>query len=90
MKGVVFWATTAVGVRMILQRSIPISDNLSSGQIGRALGPLVFCTLYWWAGRQFAYLVGGTGMVAVAGLVFGALQKPAGTENVGKRKVKAI
>ncbi|KAG0640410.1 major facilitator superfamily domain-containing protein [Tuber brumale] len=42
----------------------------SAGQIGRATGPILFCTLYWWAGRQTAYLVGGTGMVGVAALVF--------------------
>jgi hypothetical protein len=58
------------------------------GQFGRALGPLIFCTLYWWAGRQAAYTVGGTGMLAVCGLVFSTLKKPAGTEMVGK-KVKA-
>jgi MFS family permease len=56
------------------------------GQVGRALGPLIFCTLYWWAGRQVAYLIGGTGMLAVCGLVFGALKKPAGTENLYKKK----
>jgi hypothetical protein len=59
-----------------------------AGQFGRALGPLIFCTLYWWAGRQTAYTVGGTGMLAVCGLVFSSLRKPAGTEMVG-RKVKA-
>ncbi|PWW72627.1 MFS general substrate transporter [Tuber magnatum] len=42
----------------------------SAGQIGRATGPILFCTLYWWAGRQTAYMVGGTGMVGVAALVF--------------------
>jgi hypothetical protein len=51
------------------------------------MGPLIFCTLYWWAGRQAAYTVGGTGMLVVCGLVFGRLKKPFGTENVGKRKV---
>ena len=57
------------------------------GQIGRALGPLIFCTLYWWAGREFAYSVGSAGMIAVCSLVFGALKVPPGTEM--KKKVKA-
>jgi hypothetical protein len=57
------------------------------GQIGRALGPLLFCTLYWWAGREFAYALGSAGMIAVCGLVFGGLRVPPGTEM--KRKVKA-
>ena len=59
--------------------------NLAKGQFGRALGPLIFCTLYWWAGRQVAYTMGGAGMLAVCGLVYGTLKKPAGTENMGKR-----
>ena len=46
------------------------------GQIGRSLGPLVFCTLYWWAGRDTAYSIGGAGMLAVCALVFGGLKMP--------------
>jgi hypothetical protein len=46
---------------------------------------LVFCTLYWWAGRETAYAMGAAGMVAVSGLVFGGLKVPPGTENVGKK-----
>jgi hypothetical protein len=44
--------------------------------VGRGIGPLLFCTLYWWTGREVAYLIGGTGMVAVCGIVFGALKAP--------------
>lgn len=47
-----------------------------TGQMGRSLGPLIFCSLYWWAGRDTAYLIGGTGMIGVSALVFGALKKP--------------
>jgi hypothetical protein len=62
------------------------------GQFGRALGPLLFCSLYWWAGREVAYTVGGTGMLLVGGLVFGTLKKPAGTEKLHKKGkvVKAV
>ncbi len=48
----------------------------SWGQFGRATGPMVFCSLFWWAGREVAYLTGGTAMVAVLALVFGALKPP--------------
>lgn len=48
----------------------------SWGQFGRALGPLVFCSLYWWAGRQAAYTIGGTCMLAVVALTFGLLKSP--------------
>lgn len=51
----------------------------SWGQLGRAMGPLVFCTLFWWAGRETAYLVGGTCMLGVAALAFGALKSPPGS-----------
>ncbi|CAO1602273.1 hypothetical protein XANCAGTX0491_005899 [Xanthoria calcicola] len=50
--------------------------NHLTGQAGRALGPLLFCSLYWWAGRQVAYSIGAAGMLGVSGLVFGALKAP--------------
>ncbi|OJD20038.1 hypothetical protein AJ78_00054 [Emergomyces pasteurianus Ep9510] len=48
----------------------------SWGQAGRASGPVVFCTLFWWAGREVAYLVGGVGMLGVCAFVFGGLKAP--------------
>jgi predicted MFS family arabinose efflux permease len=48
----------------------------SWGQFGRATGPIVFCSLFWWAGREVAYLTGGTAMIAVLALVFGGLKSP--------------
>jgi predicted MFS family arabinose efflux permease len=60
------------------ERGEKLGNHRSFGQVGRALGPLIFCTLYWWAGRDVAYMIGGTGMVAVCGLVFAGLQAPKG------------
>jgi predicted MFS family arabinose efflux permease len=68
------------------ERGGKLGSHRSFGQVGRALGPLLFCTLYWWAGRETAYAVGATGVVAVCGLVFGALRKPPGTEALGRKK----
>lgn len=68
------------------ERGGKLGSHRSFGQVGRALGPLLFCTLYWWAGRETAYAVGAAGVVAVCGLVFGALRKPPGTEAAGKKK----
>lgn len=48
----------------------------SWGQLGRALGPLLFCSMFWWLGREIAYQVGGTCMLAVVGIVFGILKSP--------------
>ncbi|KIX99247.1 uncharacterized protein Z520_04823 [Fonsecaea multimorphosa CBS 102226] len=55
----------------------------SWGQFGRALGPIVFCSLFWWAGRETAYLVGGSAMLGVTVLVFTMLKAP----KVEKKKV---
>ncbi|KAL8703903.1 MAG: hypothetical protein Q9201_002915 [Fulgogasparrea decipioides] len=58
------------------ERGGKLGNHRSWGQIGRALGPLLFCTLYWWAGRDIAYAIGGVGMLGVCTLVFGALKSP--------------
>ncbi|KAF2028426.1 acetyl-CoA synthetase-like protein [Setomelanomma holmii] len=67
------------------ERGNKLGNHRSFGQAGRALGPLIFCTLYWWAGREMAYAVGAAGMSTVCAFVFGALKMPPGTENVGKK-----
>jgi len=48
----------------------------SWGQFGRALGPLVFCSMFWWLGRETAYQIGGTCMLGVVAVVFGGLKAP--------------
>jgi predicted MFS family arabinose efflux permease len=48
----------------------------SWGQLGRALGPVLFCSLFWWAGRPTAYTVGGSCMVIVVTLAFATLRAP--------------
>lgn len=48
----------------------------SWGQFGRATGPILFCSLFWWAGREVAYLTGGTAMIAVLALAFVGLKAP--------------
>lgn len=68
------------------ERGEKLGNHRSFGQIGRALGPLVFCSLYWWAGRDTAYMVGGAGMIAVCGLVFGGLKAPKGLQKPGRAK----
>lgn len=72
------------------ERGEKLGHHRSFGQVGRALGPLVFCTLYWWAGREVAYLLGGAGMVGVSGLVFGGLKAPKGLEAAAGKKGKGV
>ncbi|PFH56694.1 hypothetical protein XA68_16128 [Ophiocordyceps unilateralis] len=48
----------------------------SWGQLGRGLGPILFTSIYWWAGREYAYNVGATGIVMVAAAAFVGLKAP--------------
>ncbi|KAI1815594.1 MFS general substrate transporter [Poronia punctata] len=48
----------------------------SWGQLGRGLGPVLFTSVYWWAGRELAYTMGSVGLWGVALLVFGLLKSP--------------
>ncbi|KAK1998201.1 major facilitator superfamily transporter [Colletotrichum falcatum] len=48
----------------------------SWGQLGRGLGPILFTSVYWWAGRQVAYTMGATGMAVVGAVVFAGLKSP--------------
>ncbi|CAI6333251.1 unnamed protein product [Periconia digitata] len=70
------------------ERGGKLGNHRSFGQFGRGLGPLIFCSLYWWAGRETAYAAGAAGMLAVCALVFGSLKVPPGTETVRKIKTK--
>ncbi|PGH13764.1 hypothetical protein AJ79_03463 [Helicocarpus griseus UAMH5409] len=58
------------------ERGVFLGRLRSWGQAGRAAGPVVFCSLFWWAGREVAYSVGGAGMLGVCAVVFGGLRSP--------------
>lgn len=60
------------------ERGGKLGNHRSFGQVGRAIGPLLFCTLYWWAGRDMAYFAGAAGMFGVCGLVMVFLKNPIG------------
>ncbi|KAB5560077.1 major facilitator superfamily domain-containing protein [Coniochaeta sp. 2T2.1] len=51
----------------------------SWGQIGRGLGPVLFTSVYWWAGREVAYRIGALGIAGVCLFVFFGLKTPAGS-----------
>ncbi|KAK1783775.1 major facilitator superfamily domain-containing protein [Copromyces sp. CBS 386.78] len=61
----------------------------SWGQLGRGLGPVLFTSVYWWAGREVAYGIGALGMSWVAMLVMYTLRTPPGSERVKTAKVVA-
>uniref|UniRef100_L2FQG3 Tetracycline transporter n=1 Tax=Colletotrichum fructicola (strain Nara gc5) TaxID=1213859 RepID=L2FQG3_COLFN len=58
----------------------------SWGQLGRGLGPILFTSVYWWAGREVAYSMGAAGMAVVTAVVFAGLKTPPGSL---KKKVPA-
>lgn len=58
----------------------------SWGQVGRGLGPILFTSVYWWAGREVAYALGAAGIAGVAAIVFGGLSSPAGSEKSAEVK----
>ena len=68
------------------ERGAMLGRLRSWGQVGRASGPLLFCTLFWWGGREVAYTAGGVAMFGVCGLVFGALKSPAAATPAGGEK----
>lgn len=54
----------------------------SWGQLGRGLGPILFTSVYWWAGREVAYTMGATGIAVVAAAVFAGLRSPKRAEKL--------
>jgi predicted MFS family arabinose efflux permease len=58
------------------ERGVILGRLRSWGQFGRALGPLVFCSFFWWAGREAAFTTGGVAMLGVCGVVFAGLKAP--------------
>ncbi|KAB8256392.1 major facilitator superfamily domain-containing protein [Aspergillus pseudonomiae] len=58
------------------ERGAVLGRLRSWGQVGRATGPLLFCSLFWWVGREIAYTTGGFLMLAVCVGVFTTLKSP--------------
>lgn len=58
------------------ERGVVLGKLRSWGQVGRAAGPLLFCSLFWFAGREIAYTTGGFAMVGVCVGAFATLKSP--------------
>ncbi|KAM7187937.1 Major facilitator superfamily domain containing protein [Rhypophila sp. PSN 637] len=61
----------------------------SWGQLGRGLGPVLFTSVYWWAGREAAYGMGSLGIAFVGLLVFFGLKTPPGSVKA-RSKAQAV
>ncbi|TGZ83802.1 MFS general substrate transporter [Ascodesmis nigricans] len=82
--GLTTLASLRIGER---ERGRVMGGFRSAGQIGRALGPVLFCTLYWWAGRTTAYTIGGAAMVGVCVVAWRGLVVPRGVGETEKKRV---
>ncbi|OAA45061.1 Major facilitator superfamily domain, general substrate transporter [Metarhizium rileyi] len=65
------------------ERGGKLGNLRSWGQLGRGLGPILFTSVYWWAGREYAYNMGATGIALVSAAVLTGLKTPRGS---GKSK----
>ncbi|KAL4804871.1 major facilitator superfamily domain-containing protein [Aspergillus unguis] len=59
------------------ERGAVLGRLRSWGQVGRAAGPVLFCSLFWWVGREVAYLTGSFVMLGVCFGVLVGLKAPA-------------
>ncbi|KAI9374561.1 major facilitator superfamily domain-containing protein [Aspergillus egyptiacus] len=66
------------------ERGVVLGRLRSWGQVGRAAGPVLFCSLFWWVGRELAYLTGGVVMLGVCVGVFVGLKSPSSGDAAGK------
>ncbi|PLB45390.1 MFS general substrate transporter [Aspergillus steynii IBT 23096] len=71
------------------ERGAVLGRLRSWGQAGRAAGPVLFCSLFWWAGREIAYTTGGFVMVIVCAAVFTTLKSPPVGPTAPAQKKKA-
>ncbi|KAI5860692.1 MFS general substrate transporter [Durotheca rogersii] len=62
----------------------------SWGQLGRGLGPVLFTSIYWWAGREVAYGAGALGILGVTLLAFAGLKSPPGSVKKASPKKKEL
>lgn len=61
----------------------------SCGQLGRGLGPILFTSVYWWAGSGTAYSLGCAGMACTAAIVLLGLKSPPKEEKAAVAAKKA-
>jgi predicted MFS family arabinose efflux permease len=68
------------------ERGAKLGNLRSWGQFGRGVGPLLFTSVYWWAGREVAYSIGGMGVLGVSMVVFFGLKDPGKGKRIGDAK----
>lgn len=72
------------------ERGGKLGNLRSWGQLGRGLGPVLFTSVYWWAGREVAYSLGAFGISLVTLLALFGLKTPPGSEVSRKIPAKEL
>lgn len=70
------------------ERGSKLGIMRSWGQLGRGIGPILFTSVYWWAGREYAYNMGSMGALVVVTVAFVGLKTPKGMRGgkpIGKK-----
>jgi MFS family permease len=62
--------SSSVELASQLTRGIALGHFRSLGQLGRAAGPMLACTIYWLAGPVFCYTSGAIGVLIIATIVY--------------------
>ncbi|KAL7920066.1 major facilitator superfamily domain-containing protein [Trichoderma austrokoningii] len=60
------------------EHGVKLGIMRSWGQLGRGLGPILCTSVYWWAGREYAYTMGAMGAFVVVTIAFVGLKTPKG------------
>jgi predicted MFS family arabinose efflux permease len=60
------------------EHGVKLGIMRSWGQLGRGLGPILCTSVYWWAGREYAYIMGAMGALVVVTIAFAGLKTPKG------------
>ncbi|KAI8052505.1 major facilitator superfamily domain-containing protein [Syncephalis plumigaleata] len=63
-------SSTTTRLASQLTRGMALGHFRSLGQLGRAAGPMLACTIYWLAGPVFCYTSGAIGVLVIAAIVY--------------------
>lgn len=71
------------------EHGVKLGIMRSWGQLGRGLGPILCTSVYWWAGREYAYTMGAMGALVVVTVAFVGLKTPKGMVRAERSEKKS-
>jgi MFS family permease len=72
------------------ERGEKLGNLRSWGQMGRGLGPVLFTSVYWWAGREVAYSIGALGISLVTLVALFMLKTPPGSDTSARKSASKV